>query len=70
MTLSTSKILQTLPPSGEGQKTRRQKMGTLPSEGEAGDLSGSVAALPELPDPLGLETNELMTKQSGGYQGE
>lgn len=45
-------------------------MGTLPSEGEAGDLSGSVAALPELPDPLGLETNELMTKQSGGYQGE
>lgn len=42
-------------------------MGTLPSEGEAGDLPGSVAALPELPDPLGLETNELMTKQSGGY---
>lgn len=40
-------------------------MGTLPSEGEAGDLSGSVAALPELPDPLGLETNELMTRVVG-----
>lgn len=43
-------------------------MGTLSSEGEAGDqIPGSVAALPELPDPLGLETNELMTEQSGGY---